>query len=39
MNEENDDQFLAVEDGHTFLSRDELDSYREQQVTLNWGSD
>lgn len=29
-------EFVAVEDGHTFLSPKELDDYREQQMQTGW---
>lgn len=28
------DDYIAVEDGHTFLSREELDSYRTQKIQM-----
>lgn len=39
--EERVDDFIAVEDGQTFLSQDELDTYRTQQVQMAYeeGSD
>lgn len=31
--------FIAFEDGHTFLSQEELDQYREQKVRTAYAED
>lgn len=30
------DHFIAREDGHTFLSREELDEYRAQKIQMEY---
>lgn len=32
--EQTKDGFLAIEDGQTFLSREDLDDYREQKIQM-----
>lgn len=34
--EKDREPIILIEDGTPFLSRDELDKYREQKITLAW---
>lgn len=34
--EEKVNDFIAVEDGHTFLSQEELDTYRTQKIQMEY---
>lgn len=36
MNEPSEEPLVLIEDGYTFLNREELDEYRTQKIELEW---
>lgn len=36
MNSSSEEPIVLIEDGHTFLNREELDEYRTQKIQMEW---